>query len=129
MGLPENARVEAAPNFLENLEAAHRFFILQDADSAASRLIKLKSELRDMVSILSWSPARGRPARFLAAKSAQAQLKADAVRQLAEQAGLPDLREFIVGQHVVLYAHSEAETEVVLLAIKHQRQLVYSAEI
>ena len=129
MGLPENARVEATPNFLENLEAAHRFFILQDADSAASRLIKLKSELRDMVSILSWSPARGRPARFLAAKSAQAQLKADAVRQLAEQAGLPDLREFIVGQHVVLYAHSEAETEVVLLAIKHQRQLVYSAEI
>ena len=129
MGLPENARVEAAPNFLENLEAAHRFFILQDADSAASRLIKLKSELRDMVSILSWSPARGRPARFLAAKSAQAQLKADAVRQLAEQAGLPDLREFIVGQHVVLYAHSEDETDVVLLAIKHQRQLVYSAEI
>ena len=129
MGLPENARVEAAPNFLENLEAAHRFFILQDADSAASRLIKLKSELRDMVSILSWSPARGRPARFLAAKSAQAQLKADAVRQLAEQAGLPHLREFIVSQHIVLYAHSEAETEVVLLAIKHQRQLVYSAEI
>ena len=129
MSLPENARVEATPNFLENLEAAHRFFILQDADSAASRLTKLKSELRDMVSILSWSPARGRPARFLAAKSAQAQLKADAVRQLAEQAGLPDLREFIVGQHVVLYAHSEAETEVVLLAIKHQRQLVYSAEI
>ena len=52
-----------------------------------------------------------------------------AVRRLAEQAGLPHLREFIVSQHVVLYAHSEAETEVVLLAIKHQRQLVYSAEI
>ena len=127
MGLPENARVEAAPNFLENLAAAHQFFVLQDADSAASRLTKLKSELRDMVSILSWSPARGRPARFLAAKSAQVQLKADAVLRLAEQAGLPDLREFIVGQHVVLYAHSE--TEVVLLAIKHQRQLAYSAEI
>ena len=129
MGLPENASVEATPNFLENLAAAHQFFVLQDANSAASRLTKLKAELRDMISILSWSPARGRPARFLAAKSAQAQLKADAVRQLAEQAGLPDLREFIVGQHVVLYAHSEAETEVVLLAIKHQRQLVYSAEI
>lgn len=127
MGLPENARVEAAPNFLESLEAAHQFFVLQDADSAASRLTKLKSELRDMISILSWSPASGRPARFLAAKSAQVQLKADAVQRLAEQAGLPHLREFIVSQHIVLYAHSEAE--VVLLAIKHQRQLVYSAEI
>ena len=41
--------------------------------------------------------------------------------------GLPRVREFIVSQHIVLYAHSE--TEVVLLAIKHQRQLVYSAEI
>ena len=127
MGLPENASVEATPNFLENLAAAHQFFVLQDADSAASRLTKLKSEMRDMVSILSWSPASGRPARFLAAKSAQVQLKADAMLRLAEQAGLPDLREFIVGQHVVLYAHSE--TEVVLLAIKHQRQLAYSAEI
>ena len=125
MGLPENAKVEAAPNFLENFAAAHQFFVLQDANSAASRLTKLKAELRDMISILSWSPASGRPARFLAAKSAQVQLKADAVQQLAEQAGLPDLREFIVGQHVVLYAHSE--TEVVLLAIKHQRQLTYSA--
>ena len=125
MSLPENARVEATPNFLENLEAAHQFFVFQDVDSAVSRLTKLKSELREMVNILSWSPASGRPARFLAAKSAQAQLKADAVQRLAEQAGLPDLREFIVGQHVVLYAHSE--TEVVLLAIKHQRQLIYSA--
>ena len=127
MGLPENARVEATPNFLENLEAAHQFFVLQDVDSAASRLTKLKSELRDMVSILSWSPASGRPARFLAAKSAQVQLKTDAVQRLAEQAGLPHLREFIVSQHIVLYAHSE--TDVVLLAVKHQRQLVYSAEI
>lgn len=46
---------------------------------------------------------------------------------LAEQAGLPDLREYVVGQHIVLYAHSI--TDVVLLAIKHPRQLVYSSDI
>ena len=126
MGLPQNVRVEAALNFLANVDAAHLFFVRQDAVSAASRLTKLKSELRDMVSILSWSPASGRPARFLAAKSAQVQLKTDVVLQLAEQAGLPHLREFIVSQHIVLYAHSEAE--VVLLAIKHQRQLAYSTD-
>ena len=126
MALPLNAKVEAAPNFLANLDAAHEFFIQQDADSADARLTKLKAELGEMVSVLQWSPAGGRPARFLAATSIQAQLRLEAVLQLAEQAGLPDLREYVVGQHIVLYAHSE--TEVVLLAVKHQRQLVYSAE-
>jgi hypothetical protein len=123
MGPKANVTVEAAPNFLANLEAVRAFFTLQDADSADTRLAKLKAELRDMVAILSWSPASGRPARFLAAKSVQARLRSEAVVRLAEEAGLPALREFIVGQHVVLYAHSDAE--VVLLALKHQRQLVY----
>ena len=127
MALPINAKVEAAPNFLANLDAAHQFFQVQDADTADARLAKLKEGLREMIAILAWSPASGRPARFLSAKSAQATLKANAVQQLAEQAGLPSLREYVVGQQfIVLYAHSEAE--VVLLAIKHQRQLMYSAE-
>lgn len=130
MALPVNATVEAAPNFLANLEAAHSFFALQEAASATARLSKLKAELCEMVTVLSalsHSPASGRPARFLAAKSAQGRLEADALLTLAAQAGLPALREYVVGQHIVLYAHSDAE--VVLLALKHQRQLVYSAEI
>lgn len=126
MALPVNARVEAAPNFLNNLETAHQFFIVQDADSAAERLRKLKAELREMIAILSWSPAGGQPARFLAERSVQARLRVAAVQQLAQQAGLPHLREHIVGRHIVLYAHSGVE--VVLLAIKHQRQLTYSTE-
>jgi hypothetical protein len=126
MALPLNAKIEATPNFLANLEAAHQFFQRQDADTADRRLAKLKGDLREMLAILAWSPASGRPARFLSAKSAQATLKANAVQQLAEQAGLPHLREYVVGQHIVLYAH--AETDVVLLALKHQRQLMYSAE-
>lgn len=126
MTLPVNARVEAAPNFLSNLEAAQLFFVEQDVDSAAEHLRKLKSELREMIAILSWSPAAGHPARFLAGRSVQARLRVAVVQQLAQQAGLPHLREYIVGRHIVLYAHSEVE--VVLLAIKHQRQLTYSAE-
>ena len=122
MALPLNAKVEAAPNFIANLEAAHQFFILQDADRADTRLAKLKTDLSEMISVLAWSPAGGRPARFMAATSMQARLRLGAVVQLAEQAGVPDLREYVVGQHIVLYAHSK--TDVVLLAIKHQRQLV-----
>ena len=125
MALPPNAKVEATPNFLANLDAAYQFFLFQDADSADARLAKLKADLREMVAVLKWSPASGRPARFLAARSAQAALRANVVRQLAEQAGLPYLREYVLGQHIVLYAHSA--TDVVLLALKHQRQLGYAA--
>ena len=47
-------------------------------------------------------------------------------QNLAAQVGLPNLREFALGRYIVLYAH--AETEVVLLVLKHQRQLVYFTE-
>lgn len=126
MTLPVNARVEAAPNFLSNLEDVHLFFVAQDVDSAAERLRKLKAELREMIAILSWSPAGGHPARFLAGRSVQARLRVVVVQKLAQQAGLPYLREYVVGRHIVLYAHSDVE--VVLLALKHQRQLTYSVE-
>lgn len=124
MSLADKVRIDATPNFLANLEAAHLFFIAQDAESAAQGFRMLKAELRNTISVVSWSPAGGRRARFLTGRSAQARLKADAVKQLAEKAGLPNLREYVLGQHIVLYAHSE--TEVVLLALKHQRQLSYS---
>lgn len=123
MVLPVSARVEAAPNFLTNLDEAYAFLTVQESDTAESRFKKLKADLREMISILAWSPGTGRPARFLTARSAQAQIRTDAVLRLAQSAGLPFLRECIVGQHIVLYAHSE--TEVVLLALKHQRQLTY----
>jgi len=126
MTLPVSAQVEATPNFLSNLEAARLFLVEQDADSASERFRKLKAELREMITVLSWSPASGHPARFLTGRSAQARLRAQTVQQLAAQAGLPFLREYIVSRHIVLYAHSEAE--VVLLALKHQRQLTYLAE-
>jgi hypothetical protein len=127
LALPFNAQVEAAPNFLVNLDAVHRFFRLQDADSAEARLTKLKADLREMVAILSWSPASGRQARFFSGKSAQTRLRANGILRLAEQAQLPHLREYVVGQHIVLYAHSEKR--VVLLSLKHQRQLVYSEDV
>ncbi len=126
MVLPSRAKVEAAPNFLANLDAAQRFFQLQDADSAEARLARLKAALREMVELLAWSPAAGRPARFIASRSAQGRLKLAAVRTLAAQAGLPELREYIIGQHVVLYAH--AGESVVLLALNHRRQLAYLAD-
>ena len=118
-----SAQVGAAPRFAYCLLAVQAFMVEQDAASAPARLSQLKRELREMKTLLAWSPAAGRPARFLKPNSAQASLRLAAVQQLAQSANLPHLREFVVGSHVVLYAHSDAE--VVLLSIKHHRQLTY----
>ena len=123
MQRPVNAQVSAAPNFATNLQAVHAFMVAQDADSAPARLVQLKRDLREMKTLLACSPASGRPARFLRPNSAQATLRLAAVQQLAQSAGLPHLREYVIGSHVVLYAHSD--TEVVLLSLKHHRQLNY----
>lgn len=123
MTLPQRASVEAAPNFLANLEQARLFLVEQDEAGADTRFRALRRALREMVAVLAWSPGSGRPARFLSGRSAQARLRVERVRALAAGAGLPDLREYVVARHVVLYAHSDSE--VVLLALKHQRQLGY----
>uniref|UniRef100_UPI00333F4E2E hypothetical protein n=1 Tax=Castellaniella defragrans TaxID=75697 RepID=UPI00333F4E2E len=124
MALPENATVEVAANFYAGLDAANQFFIGQDPDSAPRRYADLSAGLREMIELLAWSPASGRPARFFSTKSAQARMRVETVMALARQAGLPGLREYPVGRHIVLYAHSD--TRVVLLAMKHQRQLAYA---
>ena len=59
MVLPITVKVEATPNFLANLDEEYAFFKAQDSDSADFRLEKLKSELRDMIPIIAWSPASG----------------------------------------------------------------------
>ncbi|OYT91872.1 MAG: hypothetical protein CFE43_11530 [Burkholderiales bacterium PBB3] len=125
MQRPVNAQVSAAPNFATSLQAVHAFMVAQDAVSAPARLSQLKRDLRDMKTLLAWSPASGRPARFLRPISAQASLRLAAVQQMAQSAGLPQLREYVIGSHLVLYAHSD--TEVVLLSLKHYRQLTYNA--
>jgi hypothetical protein len=118
-----SARVSAAPHFAGCLLAVQAFMVEQDAATAPARLAQIKRDLREMKTMLAWSPASGHPARFLHSISAQASLRLAAVQVLAQSAGLPQLREYVMGSHVVLYAHSD--TEVVLLSIKHHRQLTY----
>jgi hypothetical protein len=120
-----SAQVGAAPHFADCLLAVHAFMVEQDAASAPARLSQLKRELREMKTMLAWSPACGRPARFLKPNSAQASLRLAAVQQLAGSANLPHLREFVIGPYLVLYAHSDSD--VVLLSIKHHRQLTYAS--
>jgi hypothetical protein len=123
VSIPVNARVRAVPNFLVCLHAARGFMEEQDAASASGRFKKLQAEVLKARALLSFAPTSGRPARFLEAKSGWGRFQAEQARQTARALGQPELRELVLARHVVLYAHSEAE--VVLLSIRHERQLGY----
>lgn len=123
MALPQRASVAATPHFAACLEEARAFFAEQDETTADDRFRALRAELREMTETLRWAPAGGRPARFFGGRSVQAQIRARKVQALADEARLPHVREYVLKRHVVLYAHSS--DRVVLLAMRHQRQLSY----
>ena len=123
MTIPTNARVRAVPNFLACLRAAQDFMIEQDAASAPARFNKLQAELIKARGLLSFAPTSGRPARFLDAKTGWGQFQAQQALELARALGMPELRELVLARHVVLYAHSERD--VLLLSMRHERQLGY----
>jgi hypothetical protein len=124
VSIPVNAGVRTVPNFLTGLQAARAFMEEQDAVSAPARFKRLQAELVKARSLLAFAPTSGRPARFLNARSGWGRFQAEQARQLAEQLGQPELRELVLDRHVVLYAHSERE--VVLLSLRHERQLGYA---
>jgi hypothetical protein len=123
VSIPVNAKVRAAPNFLACLRAARGFRVEQDAASAPGRFEKLQTELVKARDLLSFAPTSGRPARFLGAKTGWGKFQAHQAAQLARAIGMPDLRELVLARHVVLYAHSERD--VLLLSLRHERQLGY----
>jgi hypothetical protein len=95
----------------------------QDAASAPERFKKFQAELVKARGLLSFAPASGRPARFLDAKTGWGQFQAQQALQLAQALGLPELRELVLVHHVLLYAH--ADRDVLLLSLRHERQLGY----
>ena len=123
MSIPVYAKVRAVPNFLACLRAARGFMLDQDAASAPARFKKLQTELVKARALLSFAPTSGRPARFLDAKTGWGQFQAQQAVQLARTLGMSELRELVLARHVVLYAHSERD--VLLLSLRHERQLGY----
>lgn len=123
MSLPVNARIQAAQSFVRTVRSAHEFLHQQDSTSADVRYGALLVRLKEARGHLRWNPAAGRPARFLAAHSAQGQAMAARAVALAAAHGVPELRELVVKPYVLLYAYGI--DRVVLLALKHERQLVF----
>lgn len=95
----------------------------QDAVGADARYARLLAQIAEARELLRWNPEAGRPARLLQSQSFQGRAVAERARDLAEAQGLPDLRELIIKPYVLLYAHGR--DLIVLLALKHERQLVF----
>jgi hypothetical protein len=123
MSLPVNATIQAVQSYVLNVRTAYEFLLQQDAASAEARYAELLARLKEARDLLRWNPASGRPARFLQAKSGQGRASAARAKALAAAHGVPELRELVVRPYVLLYAHSA--DRVMLLALKHERQLVF----
>jgi plasmid stabilization system protein ParE len=112
-------RVELAASFLACLEEIEAFLPEADAGSAFDTLL---AELRaTVIPNLQRFPRIGR--RYL---DNQPQ-SAEALAQLAAlPAGAPDaLREYLHGDYLMLHTALEADATVVLLSIRHHRQLSF----
>jgi len=119
-------RVDFAETLEERLETIQEFLFVQDVSSAASRMEGLMSEIYRFGDLVAIHPKIGRPAGALAANSVEGQSRLERVLRLASEANLPELREYIMRSHLILYAHSD--TRVLLLSIRHQRELGYAPE-
>ncbi len=112
-------RVELTASFLERLESIEAFLVEADAGFAFDDLL---AEIRaTVIPNLSRFPRIGR--RYLD----NPPQSAEALALLAAMpAGAPDaLREYLHGDCLVLYVAMEAQKTVVLLTIRHHRQLSF----
>jgi plasmid stabilization system protein ParE len=112
-------RVELTASFLERLESIEAFLVEADAGFAFDDLL---AEIRaTVIPNLSRFPRIGR--RYLA----NPPQSAEALALLAAMpAGAPDaLREYLHGDYLMLYAAMESQETVVLLTIRHHRQLSF----
>lgn len=125
MGLANDmTRVDFADTFQERMETIEEFMLLQDVSSAPERMDALWEQMfRDLVMT---HPQLGRPAEILAAGSDRESARLNDLLRLAVEAGVPDFREYVLHSHVILYAHSDAR--VLVLSIRHQRELGYAPD-
>ena len=123
MALPVNARIHAAHSFVRNVRSVQGFLHQLDTSGAEAKYDALLARLKEAREHLRWNPAAGRPARFLQTQSSQGQAMVARALALAAKHGVPQLRELVVKPYVLLYAHGDKR--VLLLALKHERQLVF----
>lgn len=105
-------------NFAENLDAI-REFLGQDGRAAFARLLECLFD--DLIPTLCQFPQSGRPFFDHPSRSLETRAARRRLRRLIRPGD--DLREFILGEYLLLYL--VRENKVIFLSIKHHRQLSF----
>ncbi|RFU44466.1 type II toxin-antitoxin system RelE/ParE family toxin [Paraburkholderia sp. DHOC27] len=119
-------QVDFARHFRNRLDVLYEFLLTQDVSLAPIRAEELNEELLRFVELVKLHPRIGRPAGLLSATSLEGRTRLDVLLRLASEAELPELREYVLRSHLVLYAHSDKR--ILFLSIRHQRELGYMPE-
>jgi plasmid stabilization system protein ParE len=119
-------QVDFARYFRNRLDVLQEFFLTQDIASAATRAEELTEEILRFVDLVKLHPKIGRPAALLSASSLEGRRRLETLLRLASEANLPELREYVLRSHLILYAHSDKR--ILFLSIRHQRELGYVPE-
>jgi plasmid stabilization system protein ParE len=118
---PKRASVKLTANFEANLDQLEAFLLQADAASAYDALL---SDLETtVIPNLERFPRMGRPFSDRGAGSVESHGK---IERLAPRLGEGELREYLSGDYLLLYAFMVRT--VYLLSIKHHRQLSFDFE-
>lgn len=118
---PKRASVRLTANFEANLNQLEAFLLETDAASAYDALL---ADLETtVIPNLESFPRMGRPFFDRGADSVEAHEK---IARLIRRIGDGELREYLSGDYLLLYAFKERT--VYLLSVKHHRQLSFDFE-
>lgn len=118
---PQRASVRLTANFEANLDQLEAF--LSEADAASAYDALLAEIETTVIPNLENFPRMGRPFFDRGAGSVEAHAK---IERLARRLGEGELREYLSGDYLLLYAFMQPT--VYLLSIKHHRQLSFDFE-
>ena len=118
---PRRASVKLTANFEANLDQLEAFLI--EADAAGAYHALLADLETTVIPNLERFPRMGRPFFDRGAGSVEAHAKTE---RLARRLGEGELREYLSGDYLLLYALMQPT--VYLLSIKHHRQLSFDFE-
>ena len=118
---PRRASVRLTANFEANLDQLEAFLLNADAASTYDALLAdLETTAIPNLEIF---PRMGRPFFDRGAGSVEAHV---IIKRLARRLGVGELREYLSGDYLLLYAFMQRT--VYLLSIKHHRQLSFDFE-
>jgi plasmid stabilization system protein ParE len=117
--------VQVAESFNEALESIEEFMLAQDVGSAVQRVEAIQAEILSFIDLVKRHPRIGRLTGPIDEQFVKSRSQLERIVRKVSVAGLPEAREYVLSNHVILYAHSDSR--VLMISIRHQRELGYSS--